>query len=231
MTKREQVAASTKQGKNLHWNWTRFAGTWLFLILIALAMFLVHRWQKVNLADSLLKRSQEHQAKQEWNEAVAYMQRYLTHRNDDVARRVELVELYNRTPLDLRGIQAVVPQYLTAIGLCETNPTLKSKVPGLRRSLIERQIEIGNFDAALLQIAKLAGKEEDHSIERMLALCRFRLASQQRGDQWNENSNSLAPEWIWPLGAMHPVDLLIRSLGKFTGRPRSYFGVFVCRVR
>ncbi|MFN7732626.1 MAG: tetratricopeptide repeat protein, partial [Pirellula sp.] len=179
----------------------------------------MHRWQRVNLADSLLKRSQAHQAKQEWNEAIEYLQKYLAFRPDDVARRVELVELVNQSPLDLFGIQGLIPEFFTAIGLCETNSLLKSKVPELRRSLIARQTEIGNYEGALQEIAKLAGKQEDLSIERMLALCRFRLALQQREDQWDKYSNSQAPEWIWPLGAMHPVDLLVRSLANSPGDP------------
>jgi predicted Zn-dependent protease len=219
ITERARVNALAPNGRNLKWNWPIFVGSWIFLILLGLTLFLVHRWQRVNLADSLLKRSQAHQAKQEWNEAIAYMEKYVAFRQDDVARRVELVELVNQSPLDLRGIQALIPKVLTAIGLCETNPTLTSKVPGLRRSLIERQTEIGNYEGALQQIAKLAGKQEDPSIERMLAICRFRLALQQRQDQWDKYSNSHAPEWIWPLGAMHPVDLLVRSLANSPGDP------------
>jgi len=213
------VKALAKNGANLKWNWHRFAGSWILVVLLVLALFLTHRWQRVNLTDSLLKRSQAHQARQEWNEAIEYMQRYLAFRPDDVARRVELVELVHQSPLDLIGIQALIPQYLTAIGLCESNALLRSKVPELRRSLIERQTEIGNYEGALQQIAKLASKQEDLSIERMLALCRFRLALQQRQDQWDKYSNSNAPEWIWPLGAMHPVDLLVRSLANSPGDP------------
>ncbi|MFN7731270.1 MAG: tetratricopeptide repeat protein [Pirellula sp.] len=191
----------------------------LLALLIFGGVLLVNRWQKANLAASLLKRSLELQSKQEWSEALVYLEMYLKFHEGDLPKRVELLESYNQQPLDLLGIRAIVPQYLAVVGLCESNPSLVSKVPGLRRALIQRQLELGDCEGALQQIAKLAGPEEDPSIERLLALCRFRLASEQRVDRWDNQAISQVQEWLWDLGAMHPVDLLLRSLSHTRGDP------------
>jgi predicted Zn-dependent protease len=196
-----------------------FGASWLLLIVLAPTLFFVHRWQKVKLADSLLKKSEEYRTKKEWNEAIAYMDQYLRYREDDTARRVERVELLDHVADDPWAIQNLVTQYLTAIGLCESDPQLKKKVPELRRALITRQMQFQNYEDAVQQIARLAGKEEDSGIVRLLAICRIALASNNRQDQWDETSKSIAPEWIWPLGAMNPIDLAVIALESSPGDP------------
>lgn len=201
------------------WNWRLLVATLVLLLLAGVGVLLVNRMQKGQLAESLLKRSLELQEKQEWKEAIAYLEMYLKFHEGDLPKRVRLLESYNQQPLDLVGIRAIVPQYMTVVGLCETTPSMMHKVPELRRSLIERQLELGDCETALEQIAKLAGPKEDPSIERLLALCRLRLASEQRSDRWEPQSISKVPDWLWDLGAMHPVDLLVRSISHTRGDP------------
>lgn len=219
MSESERFTTMSHSGPERRWNWKLFVATWVLILILVPSLVLLHRWQRVNLATALLKRAESCQEKQDWLGAIAYLDQYLAYREDDTANQIVLLELYDRITPDPQAKQVLIKPYLTAIGKCESDPVLRKRIPGLRLAVIKLQMDQGLFEDALQQIARLAGPTPDPKVERLLALCRFRLATNNRQDRWDEASQSLAPEWIWPLGSMQPVDLLLQSLEHTPGAP------------
>ncbi|MFN7732235.1 MAG: hypothetical protein ACK5OB_10035, partial [Pirellula sp.] len=219
MTESERFTTTSHSGPEMRWNWKLFVATWVILLILAPSIVLLHRWQRSNLAAVMLKRAEAAKDKQDWLGAISNLEQYLAYRQDDVSRQIELIELFDLATTYLPDKNNLVTQYLTAIGKCESDPVLRKRIPSLRLAAIKLQMEVGKFEDALQQIARLAGPTPDPKIERLLALCRFRLAASDRLDRWDETSQSLAPEWIWPLGSMQPVDLLLQALEHAPGDP------------
>lgn len=219
MAESERFTTISHSGPELRWNWKLFVATWVIGLILAPSIVFLHRWQRTNLATVMMQRAEACKDKQDWLGAITNLEQYLAYKKDDTAVQIELIELYDRATTFLPDKKVLVTQYLTAIGKCESDPILRKRIPGLRLAAIKLQMELGNFEDAIQQIARLAGPTPDPKVERLLALCRFRLAASDRQDRWDETSQSVAPEWIWPLGSMQPVDLLLQALDNTPGDP------------
>jgi tetratricopeptide (TPR) repeat protein len=213
----DRITQPARPLSQLRWNWPVFIASWVLILLVAPSLYFFHRSQKVKLSDSFLQSAEMHKENKEWVQAINDLEVYLGYHEEDVARRIELAELYDQAATDFLSIQGGISQLSTAIGLCESSPAFRDKLPSLRRKLINRQMEVGLYNEALQQIAKAAGPEPNAEIERLLALTRYNLAVDKRNDRWDESAQSLAPEWIWPLGNMAAVDLLLRALSSNPG--------------
>lgn len=219
MSEFDRASQPVPQTSQFHWNWPVFIASWVLLVLLAPTLFFFHRWQKVQLSDSFLRSAERHKENQEWGKAIVDLELYLDFHEEDAGKRIELAELYDNNASDFFSSFAVLNKVSTAIGLCESDPTFRDKLPTLRRILIVRQLQVGLYEDALQQIAQAAGPEPSAEMERLLALTRYNLAIDQRNDRWDESARSIAPEWIWPLGDMPPVELLMRALNSNPGDP------------
>jgi len=190
----------------------------LLLGTIALLAFgiptihLLHTFQMAKVHRAMLQRVESLRDEGQLGPAIELMDKYLRYKPDDVEKRVELVELFQQKATSPSEILSLITLQYSTLGLCESNVALKERVPALRQALTDRLIQVGRYEDAIEQIHLRSNPSVDSSIEKQLALSRMGLLMANRPDVISKYSKISDPEWLKQFDAMHPADLLARSL-------------------
>jgi tetratricopeptide (TPR) repeat protein len=187
-------------------------GTLGVLVLGIPTIHLLHAWQMKKVHRAMLERVDSLRDEGRVGPAIELMDKYLRYKPDDVEKRVDLVELFHRKAATPEEVLSLVTLQYSTLGLCESNAKLIDRVAGLRLALTDRLIQVGRYEDAIEQIHIGSDAVKNVALEKQLARSRMGLLLAKRPDASDKYSKSTDPEWLKLLDAMHPADLLARSL-------------------
>ncbi|MBM3963704.1 MAG: tetratricopeptide repeat protein [Planctomycetes bacterium] len=187
-------------------------GTLAAFVLGIPAVHLLHSLQMTKVHRVMLLRVESLREQGQLGSAIELMDKYLRYKPDDIKKRVDLVDLFHQKASSPSEVLSLITLQYSTLGLCESNADLKDRVPSLRRALTDRLIQVGRYEDAIEQIHLGTNAVLDTSIEKQLALSRMGLLLANRPDVVTKYSKISDPEWLEQFNAMHPADLLARSL-------------------
>lgn len=200
-----------KRFQTRRFNFALLSGSLFVLIALAIGTFYLHRYQQFLASGHLLASVDQFLAREDWARAVDYLLRYQAIHPNDAATKVKIAQVYNKIAVTREEVEGALSLQHLALAACESTPELAVEIPDIRQSMMARLMEMGRYEDALEQIAKLAGPKADLDLTRSLALCRFRLASESRSSGLAESSKLRLPRWFSTLLQMNVVDLLLKA--------------------
>jgi len=148
---------------------------------------------------------------EDWAKSANYLSRYLAIYPDDASSKIKFAQVIDKTAVAPSEIQQAISLLQLAVSACESTPGLVNEIPAIRHSMVTRMMQVGRYEDALEQIAKLAGPKVDLDLERNLAMCRYRLASEKRSTNIADSSKTALPRWFSGLLELNIVDLLLKA--------------------
>lgn len=192
-------------------NFTALIVSLFSLVALTGAIFALHAYQQYRASGHLLVVVDTCLENEEWVKAFDHLQRYLVIHPNDAPTKVKLAQVYDKIAVTREQAEELLSLLHSALSACEATPGLEDEIPGIRKSMIARMMEQGRYEDALEQIAKLAGPKTDLELGRKLAMCRFRLASENRSSDLAEGAKAGLPRWFSTLMQMNVVDLLLKA--------------------
>lgn len=187
-------------------------GTLAILALGIPTIHLLHSWQMTKVHRAMLQRVDSLRDEGKIGPAIELMDKYLRYKPEDAEKRVDLVELFHQKATSPAEVLSLVTLQYSTLGLCESNAKLNDRIGTLRRDLTERLIQVGRYEDAVEQIHLGSNSALDASLEKQLARSRMGLLLAKRSDVVSRYSKTSDPDWLKQFDAMHPADLLARSL-------------------
>lgn len=201
------------------WNRSAIVVGMLAMLGFAIFVFVLHRNQASKIASAMLDDARNAKQRGEWEIALSAMARYLQYRPEDAAAFVELAKWYGECPVDRVDPKSVLDLLREAMLRAQTLPELKSSVPALQRSFLNRCIEYRQYSDALGWMLGPASPDTvADSFLPDLAVCRYRSWTQDGSDRVKDAAGS-AP-WLVEAQSLSILDHLANAWQQSPGVPR-----------
>ena len=211
--------SSPETRKRLKINWRLFFGSILFLVTVGIAGYFGHQSQLGRVSRAMILRSSELKDEKEWLSSAKAIEVFLLLDPENKEQKVELAEVLDNALSDEKAgsnsfglLSRIIAAQFRALGVCESDPSLKDREPAIRRRILQRLIQAGRLEDAMDQIAKLAGPTADPSLTKSLSLCRYSMALDNRSFAYADSTKVAVPEWLYNASTLHVVDLLLKAI-------------------
>jgi tetratricopeptide (TPR) repeat protein len=150
-------------------------------------------------------------AERDYSSAYQSLKRLVVLKPEDNRCKLKLALCADQLAKDSKGIQEAIRLNMTALSICQANPELETDIPVIRRRLVKRMSEFGNYEDAIDQISRLVSQDVDLELQRYYTVAKTRLWLDGRGYQMASGLSGNLPNWFASLVQMPPVDLLVKT--------------------
>ena len=123
-----------------------------------------HGERKLQLAEVFLERAETLQSEEKWSQAMTYLQRYLWIHPDDLDRRLQMIDVYERGIKTNRDRSRLSAMFYETLGMVPKHDPEKAPVRvDLRLRLAENLMSLGDYVRAEEQARNLARELQERS--------------------------------------------------------------------
>ena len=123
-----------------------------------------HGARKLQLAEVFLERAETLQSEEKWSQAMTYLQRYLWIHPDDLDRRLQMIDVYERGIKTNRDRSRLSAMFYETLGMVPEHDPEKAPVRvDLRLRLAENLMSLGDYVRAEEQARNLARELQERS--------------------------------------------------------------------
>ncbi|MFM8401990.1 MAG: hypothetical protein ACKOAH_29545, partial [Pirellula sp.] len=117
-------------------------------------MFFLHSRQQAASTLRLEKQVDELLAQGNYAEAYPLLNSLVVIKPENQARRLEQALCADELASGAQRTQASIRLNMAALGICQADSRFESQIPTIRRRLIKRNSQIGNYEDAIDQISR-----------------------------------------------------------------------------
>jgi hypothetical protein len=204
--------------KRLKLNWRLFVLTLVGFGVSAPLVFFLQKAQMGRVSQAIVERSKGFEAAEKWLESAQSIERFLLLEPGNAEQKVRLAEVLDKS-LDNSESQIasgltnrIISTQASALGVCESDPSFKDRETQIRKRMMERLFQVGRFEDAMDQTAKLAGPAIDGYLMKWLALSKFSMALENRNHSFTDSTQISIPDWLYSASTLQVPDLLLKSI-------------------
>jgi len=204
--------------KRLKLNWRLLGFSLLAVAVVGPSLYFLHRSQMGRVAGVMKERAKSFEEQGDWRQSAFAIERLLLLEPDNREEKVRLAEVLDKsvdndqTKDSFNRLNRIIAAQARALGICEVDASMKDKEPQIRKRMMERLSQVGRYEDAMDQIAKLAGPNIDGYLMKWLALARFSMALENRNHSFTDSTQISIPDWLYSASTLHVIDLLLKSI-------------------
>jgi tetratricopeptide (TPR) repeat protein len=192
-------------------NYPLLLGSLVVLLVVASGVFFLHSRQQVVSTLRLEKQVDELLAQSNYSEAYSLIKSLVVIKPEDQERKLQLALCADKLATGSQRIQESIRLNMSALGICQADARYENKIPDIRRRLIKRMSEIGNYEDAIDQIGRSVGPEPDLELQRYFTIAKVQMWLDGRTAELSSGNLASLPNWFASLAGLPPVDLLVKS--------------------
>ena len=192
-------------------NYPLLLGTLVALLLVILGVLFIHSRQQASSTLRLEKQVEDLLAQGHYAEAYPLINSLVMIKPEDQVRKLQQALCADELAAGAQGIQNSIRLNMAALAICQSDSKFESQIPAIRRRLIKRMSEIGNYEDTIDQITRLVGPEPDLELQHYFTIARVQLWLDGRTTEIASGNLASVPNWFASLASIPPVDLLVRS--------------------
>jgi tetratricopeptide (TPR) repeat protein len=129
----------------------------------------------------------------------------------DAHRKIQLADCADRVADNPNEIKSAMRLSHQVLGICLSDPHLESWVPSIRRRLLKRHAELGEFEEVINLATQLVGSDVDLELQRYYSVAKARLYLLDRDYDLKTPAPEELPDWFASLLSIRPLDLLVAT--------------------
>lgn len=178
---------------------------------MVLGVLFVHSRQQAASTLRLEKQVEELLAQGNYTEAYPLINSLVRIKPEDQYRKLQQALCADEIATGAQGIQNSIRLNMAALAICQSDSKFESQIPAIRRRLIKRMSEIGNYEDTIDQITRLVGPEPDLELQSYFTIAKVQLWLDGRTAEIASGNLASLPNWFASLASLPPVDLLVKS--------------------
>lgn len=192
-------------------NYPLLIGSFVFVALAGLAILFLHSRQQTASAEKLALKAKQLLSDQDFSDAYVALNTLAKFKPDDQRINIDLALCADQIAENSPSIQNAIRLNMAALAICQGDASLEAEIPVIRRRLVKRMSELGNYEDAIDQITRLVGPHLDLELQRYYTIAKVRLWLDGRGYDFASGNTGQLPNWFASLVQLPPVDLLVKT--------------------
>jgi hypothetical protein len=142
---------------------------------VVLGVLFIHSRQQASSTLRLEKQVEDLLAQGHYAEAYPLINSLVMIKPEDQVRKLQQALCADELAAGAQGIQNSIRLNMAALAICQSDSKFESQIPAIRRRLIKRMSEIGNYEDTIDQITRLVGPEPDLELQHYFTIARMQL--------------------------------------------------------